>query len=124
MVASHPINSAVAQWLLLFLTDPARLRPQGGAELACVVNGTYLVNNQALCTQDRWQRYVSNPRDVPSPRSIGCALSEFASLRRVQRKGVNYYAIDLPALLPFADAVGLTTDEVEAAIRNTPPVPG
>lgn len=122
MVASHPTNSAVAQWLLLHLVDANRLTsPMGGARapLAFVEGGRYYVNVQALSDQLRWERYVSSPHEVPPPRRLSKALVELSDPGRFQRRKVNYYTIRLDALTAFADTVGLSTAQIEGALLAT-----
>jgi hypothetical protein len=122
MVASHPTNSAVAQWLLLHLVDASRISaPMGGARapLAVVEGGRYYVNVQALSDQLRWERYVSSPREVPPPRRLSKALVELSDPGRFQRRKVNYYVIRLDALTAFADTVGLSAAQIEGALLAT-----
>lgn len=116
MRGEHPVNSAVGQWLVRFVLDkrPPRVEP-GGLPLIFVRGLNLHVNVQALDQQQRWESYVSAPRDVPPPRAIGKALVELAE-RRTKIGDVNYYVITPDSLHTFAEQVGVTLEAINAGL--------
>lgn len=119
MKAAHEINSAVGQWLIGFLLDKQRGGDRPGAFVR-VQNGRLLANVQGLAHQHDWERYVSNPRDVPPTGKISKALIEFSEPARVKSSKVNYYVILPEVLHGFADQLGVTPEAIDAALTAAP----
>lgn len=111
---SHPINAAVAEWLIKYILDPERHRDavstvRDGANFVLVTPENIYVNVRALANQNYWSFYVNSPDRVPSTHLISKALVDLGGRARTKVSGVRYRTIPLRVLRRFARDTQIAT---------------
>jgi hypothetical protein len=106
-------RSAICQWLIGFLLEPARFKHDGrNCDYALIMGGKYLINVQALAKA--WDTYVTN-EPCPPTGKIASALSAICTSERKQLRlngrKINYRVVNIDNLIAWASHAEVTDEE-------------